>query len=1423
MNQIVSDSRRGTLARLLIIIVVLAAMIMVGSPARPAAAACGGETGVSNEAELNAAITAFNSAAGPCVFTIRLTQDIPLTASTTAIDNSTANVELVIEGDGHTVDGQDNFDVRPFTIQTNTTVTINDLTATGGNVLGGGVDNRGGGILNRGGNLTLNRSTVSANATETWGGGIATQGGTVQINDSTIANNISGTPSNPGVGGGIYNENGQVTIRNSTISGNESDGRPSLGGGIANYHDMTLESVTITDNFGSDGGGIYFNTTSPVTLTIKNTILAGNGTDDCYFKTIAGGATINDLGYNLVQADNQLNPCGFVGGVNNNLVTVPFLLPLADNGGSTQTHALALDSPAIDAGDTSLPTDQRGVARPQGAAADIGAYESQACDETAWFVTRLSQLDAAIDCFNAKTNPGVYTINITQGFPAVASTTPIDNSTPGVSLVIEGSGNSVDWNGDLFPGTRPFLIQANTTVTINDLAINNGNVLGTERGGAIRNLGNLTLNRSSIRGNRAENNGGGINNAPGAVMVINDSTIAGNEVQGGSAGVTGGGISNEGSLTIRNSTISGNTSSNDGGGIGNIGTLNLDSVTVTGNTASGASLGAFGAGVYNGGFGSLATRNSILAGNLGAEDCYTFLSITDGGHNLVQTQANCGFVNGANDNIVGQDPLLGPLRSNGGPTQTHALLPGSPAINAGDTDLTTDQRGIARPQGGTDDIGAFEVEAGTIIIEKKTAPAGGTGFGFTDNIEAPNAFTLNDGQNKTFLDVAPGSYVVTEDPPQDSFLSGLRCDDGASQNPSTVDLAAREANIELDPGETVTCTFTNTEDDHIVIGKLTFPAGGTNFDFSGDLGSFTLDDGDVEIQAVEPGTFTITEQDPGPDYDLTALECAIIDSQTGISYASGDLNTRSVDITLTGPGQTAYCLFENTERGNIRIVKEADPRDGTEFDFTLGGDASESFALSDGDSQDYLLPEGDYVITELVPTGWENTNIDCEYGDSTVGYNFGDSEAFISLAPGDDVTCTYYNEKPGSITIVKDADPADDTAFGFAILDQFGNGDLFILQDPSDPSYTVSNVPTGPYLVAEQSSDGWALSDIACQSTLGTSNFYRSVSEGLLEIDLAGGDDVTCTFSNREAVVQIIESYTVTRVEEGKLSGEGSQACYWLTLSTPPLGGEVVVDIGPPQNGQVKLNKKSVTLNDSNWNNLSTSERSNFVCVRAVEDQIDDGGAPICRDGNSDMVGSGALVPNKECGDHTDDIPHSIANSSVPGLAAFERKQPDGTFAPGSTVPALIQDNDTAGVFLTESYAVSDLDEDGTPTGKACYWVNLTSQPTAPVTINVNTSMVNAVPAQVTLDAGNWDTLDPQVKSNQVCLTPKDNSVIEPNGNFCADKNSDIFGGGGNAGQVCGDYLGEVSHTVTSSDGTYNGTTNIATNGPNLDSDPANA
>jgi hypothetical protein len=750
---------------------------------------------VGNEAELNAAIACYNTKTVAGSYTITLTQEILLTASTTAIYNAMAGVELTIEGSGFAVDGQDISDVRPFTIQANTTVTMNDLTATGGNVIGGGVDNRGGGILNQG-NLTLNRSTVISNTAETFGGGLATRGGTVAINDSTIANNVSGTPSNLGFGGGLHNENGQVTIRNSTISGNYTDGINGLGGGIANLHNMTLESVTITENSATNGGGIYFSTTSPVTLTIKNTILAGNGTDDCYFETIAGGATINDLGYNLVQADNQLQPCGFVGGVNNNLVTVPFLLPLADNGGSTQTHALDLDSPAIDAGDTSLTTDQRGVARPQGAAADIGAFESTWCSDDAWSVSRQNQLDAAIDCFNGKTVAGTYTITITSGFPAVASTTPIDNSTPGVSLVIEGSGYLVDWNGDLFPGTRPFLISADTTVTINDLAIINGNVLGKKQGGGILNLGNLTLNRTRIRDNRAEYDGGGISNY--GVMVINDSTVAGNIIEGGSAPVVGGGIHNEGSLTIRNSTISGNTSSNDGGGIGNVGTLDLDSVTVTANSAQGIVGGSAGAGVFIGASGTLTTRNSILAGNLDAEDCWAANPVTDGGHNLVETQINCGFVDGVNGSIVGESANLGPLQNNGGPTQTHALLSDSPAIEAGNTILTTDQRGQSRPAGAADDIGAFELQS--VVAFTLTVTTDGTGSGIVTS--TPPGINCGSDCSQSFTAGTVVTLTATPDP--DSTFTGWS---GACTN------STGNCIVTMDAAKSVMATFTK-KDEH---------------------------------------------------------------------------------------------------------------------------------------------------------------------------------------------------------------------------------------------------------------------------------------------------------------------------------------------------------------------------------------------------------------------------------------------------------------------------------------------------------------------------------------------------------------------------------------------------------------------------------
>ena len=97
-------------------------------------------------------------------------------------------------------------------------------------------------------------------------------------------------------------------------------------------------------------------------------------------------------------------------------------------------------------------------------------------------------------------------------------------------------------------------------------------------------------------------------------------------------------------------------------------------------------------------------KNSILANSAGGGDCYNSGSISTNSHNLIE-DGTCS------PDYTG-DPLLGPLVDNGGPTETMALLPGSPAINAGDnaTCEVTDQRGVSRPQAGRCDIGAYEYE-----------------------------------------------------------------------------------------------------------------------------------------------------------------------------------------------------------------------------------------------------------------------------------------------------------------------------------------------------------------------------------------------------------------------------------------------------------------------------------------------------------------------------------------------------------------------------------------------------------------------------------------------------------------------------------------------------------------------------------------
>src|SRR5262249_37573460 len=152
-------------------------------------------------------------------------------------------------------------------------------------------------------------------------------------------------------------------------------------------------------------------------------------------------------------------------------------------------------------------------------------------------------------------------------------------------------------------------------------------------------------------------------------------------------------------------------SANFGGGIFNAGGARL---TVTSSTLSDNSANS-GGGIFNSSSGTLALNNSIVANSPSGGDVYIRGGTVSGSHNLIGDGGNGLGLAGT----ISGDPLLGPLADNGGPTQTFALLPGSPAIDAGDNNLavdasnnplTTDQRGVARIAGGTVDLGAFEVQ-----------------------------------------------------------------------------------------------------------------------------------------------------------------------------------------------------------------------------------------------------------------------------------------------------------------------------------------------------------------------------------------------------------------------------------------------------------------------------------------------------------------------------------------------------------------------------------------------------------------------------------------------------------------------------------------------------------------------------------------
>jgi hypothetical protein len=300
-----------------------------------------------------------------------------------------------------------------------------------------------------------------------------------------------------------------------------------------------------------------------------------------------------------------------------------------------------------------------------------------------------------------------YTLTRAGADEDAASTGDLDITD---DLTISGAGaRTTSVVGGAAPGATPFddrifYIQPDASATITGLTITGGKATDAQgtasEGGGVRNEGDLTLDGVAVKNNTA-NGHGGISSLDGTLSII-DSTVSGN-----SAEFVGGVFQLRGTANITNSTISGNRAAQISGGVAaSSGALvNILNSTITSNTSP-----RLGGGILTGGAGSLVVvKNTIVAGN-SLDNCDTAQlagGIISSQGNNISSDDSCPFTKPTDKRNT--NPKLGLLQNNGGPTDTHALLRRSPAINAGGKPFPPqDQRGLKRPQGKRSDIGAYE-------------------------------------------------------------------------------------------------------------------------------------------------------------------------------------------------------------------------------------------------------------------------------------------------------------------------------------------------------------------------------------------------------------------------------------------------------------------------------------------------------------------------------------------------------------------------------------------------------------------------------------------------------------------------------------------------------------------------------------------
>ena len=642
---------------------------------------------------------------------------------------------------------------------TNSTISGNTSTAD---------SSAGGGIYNDSGTVKITNSTISENYTNasafsfSGGGGIYNASGTVEITNSIIALNRAYAGDGPNVygnvsdlGSNLVGSTADSTGFNSSISElDATDGEVGLAP-LGWYGGPTRTYALLVGSHALNNGATTLGTDQ------RGQTRGVTGSQDIGAYEASGILPVFDY---TVRTTADYNP---------NAYSPADALPIANSLRVALTFAEAPTTVTFDIPDSAKGLDERWTITAAAAAPGTTGFDIRRAitingsSQPVYSSTAVGPRIVVNGNAAGGVTASVFNINPGTGAAVILDSLGITggNKTGNGGGLNITSGNVTISNSRIY-GNRASdhgggIYKSSGSAVISNSIISGNYVTNiASSGGGIYNIGSMEINHSTISGNYGTassfgfgSGGGGIFHGGGAgTLQINYSTISRNYLLASdSAGTAfGGGIYvNVGAVEITNSTISENYSSSpnraDGGGLYNAGgNVGITNSTISGNYVTTATSSSIGGGIYHSGGvmrianstisrnyafssgsisfgggirvlgGTVEISNSIIALNTATTGPNVRGDITDLGYNLVGSIADSdGFGTGAGTQIITDANVgLAPLGWYGGPTQTHALLPGSPALNAGSSVLTIDQRGESRNDGdpdiGAPDIGAYE-------------------------------------------------------------------------------------------------------------------------------------------------------------------------------------------------------------------------------------------------------------------------------------------------------------------------------------------------------------------------------------------------------------------------------------------------------------------------------------------------------------------------------------------------------------------------------------------------------------------------------------------------------------------------------------------------------------------------------------------